>query len=134
MAGTRAGGLKAAATNREKHGSDFYRRIGCKGGHNSNSGGFASNFELARRAGELGGRMSRRGDGVMQKLDAQSSEVIADLEKPGVFFYEVAEKYSVSQSSLRTWMKRQGAQVDYQSWSKQTGQMTVAEAQERNKK
>ena len=32
MAGTKAGGAKAAATNREKYGKDFYSRIGQKGG------------------------------------------------------------------------------------------------------
>lgn len=28
MSGTKAGGLKAAVTNRKLHGEDFYRRIG----------------------------------------------------------------------------------------------------------
>lgn len=32
MAGTKAGGQKAAATNLERHGKDFYREIGAKGG------------------------------------------------------------------------------------------------------
>ena len=32
MAGTKAGGLKAAATNKAKYGKDFYSRIGKKGG------------------------------------------------------------------------------------------------------
>lgn len=31
MAGTKAGGLKATATNIERHGKDFYKRIGRKG-------------------------------------------------------------------------------------------------------
>ncbi len=34
MAGTKAGGLKAAATNREKYGKEFYSQIGRKGGQN----------------------------------------------------------------------------------------------------
>lgn len=61
MAGTKAGGLKAAATNIERHGKDFYKRIGRKGGKASNNGGFAANPELARIAGRKGGRISRRG-------------------------------------------------------------------------
>lgn len=61
MAGTRAGGLKAAKTNREKNGEDFYARIGRIGGRNGHTGGFASNPELARTAGAKGGRISRRG-------------------------------------------------------------------------
>ena len=32
MAGTKAGGAKAALTNKKKHGDDFYARIGSKGG------------------------------------------------------------------------------------------------------
>lgn len=60
MAGTKAGGLKAAATNKAKHGATFYARIGAKGGKLGHSGGFAANPELARIAGAKGGRISRR--------------------------------------------------------------------------
>lgn len=60
MAGTKAGGQKAAATNKAKHGSDFYARIGAKGGKLGRTGGFAANPELARIAGAKGGRISRR--------------------------------------------------------------------------
>lgn len=61
MAGTRAGGLKAAKTNREKNGEDFYARIGRIGGRNGHTGGFAANPELARTAGAKGGKISKRG-------------------------------------------------------------------------
>lgn len=60
MAGTKAGGVKAALTNKAKHGSDFYAKIGAKGGKNGRTGGFAANPELARIAGAKGGRISRR--------------------------------------------------------------------------
>jgi general stress protein YciG len=60
MAGTKVGGMKAAATNKAKHGSDFYAKIGAKGGKNGHTGGFAANPELARVAGARGGRISRR--------------------------------------------------------------------------
>lgn len=60
MAGTKAGGQKAAMTNKAKHGSDFYAKIGKKGGQNGKTGGFAANPELARIAGAKGGRISRR--------------------------------------------------------------------------
>ncbi len=60
MAGTKAGGQKAAATNKAKHGSDFYAKIGAKGGKLGKTGGFAANPELARIAGAKGGRISRR--------------------------------------------------------------------------
>jgi general stress protein YciG len=61
MAGTKAGGLKAAATNKTRHGKDFYAKIGAKGGVKGTTGGFFANRELARLAGAKGGRISRRG-------------------------------------------------------------------------
>ena len=61
MSGTKAGGMKAAATNKAKYGKEFYARIGRKGGQNGHTGGFAANPALARVAGAKGGRISRRG-------------------------------------------------------------------------
>ncbi len=61
MAGTRLGGLKAAATNRLRHGLNFYSGIGRKGGKISRGGGFAMNHDLAVEAGRIGGAKSRRG-------------------------------------------------------------------------
>lgn len=60
MAGTRAGGRAAAETNKEKYGSDFYSKIGRKGGVKGTTGGFFANRELARIAGQKGGANSRR--------------------------------------------------------------------------
>lgn len=60
MSGTVSGGRKARETNLKKHGKDFYRIIGSKGGQNGHTGGFAANRELARLAGAKGGRKSRR--------------------------------------------------------------------------
>lgn len=60
MAGTVLGGKKAAQSNKEKYGADFYAIIGRRGGANGNTGGFAANRELARIAGAKGGRISRR--------------------------------------------------------------------------
>lgn len=61
MAGTKIGGQKAAQTNKTRHGSDFYAKIGRKGGSvTGTKGGFASNLELARIAGAKGGKISRR--------------------------------------------------------------------------
>lgn len=70
MAGTKAGGMKAAVTNKERYGEGFYARIGRKGGLNSHTGGFASDVigddgltgkERARIAGRKGGLISRKG-------------------------------------------------------------------------
>ena len=63
MSGTKFGGLKAAKTNKEKYGENFYAEIGAKGGRNGHTGGFAANRELARLAGAKGGAISRRGPG-----------------------------------------------------------------------
>lgn len=70
MAGTKAGGMKARATNLAKYGDDFYANIGRKGGRMGTTGGFASEkvgadgltgLERARIAGAKGGSLSRRG-------------------------------------------------------------------------
>lgn len=61
MAGTSAGGKKAAQTNKERHGEDFYVRVGRMGGKLGRTGGFYANRELARTAGSLGGKRSKRG-------------------------------------------------------------------------
>lgn len=63
MAGTVEGGRRAAATNKEKFGSDFYAKIGKVGGQRSKTGGFAAGAEGRKRAsywGAIGGRKSRR--------------------------------------------------------------------------
>jgi uncharacterized protein len=69
MAGTKAGGKAAAATNKSKYGPDFYAKIGAKGGSLGRSGGFASSKvgddgltgrQRAAIAGARGGRISRR--------------------------------------------------------------------------
>lgn len=62
MAGTLAGGKKAASTNKQRHGEDFYRNIGRKGGSKSHpdTRPFTLNPELAKLAGARGGAISRR--------------------------------------------------------------------------
>lgn len=63
MAGTAKGGRVAAQKNKKKHGSDFYARIGRKGGMAGRTGGFAAGEEGRKRAsqfGAIGGAKSRR--------------------------------------------------------------------------
>lgn len=71
MSGTREGGRKAAVTNKARHGTEFYREIGRKGGRNGHTGGFAADPELAKIAGAKGGKISKRGPA---KKKAASSE------------------------------------------------------------
>lgn len=60
MAGSVIGGRKAAATNKLRHGEDFYKKMGQVGGRLGHTGGFYVHRELARTAGQKGGRISRR--------------------------------------------------------------------------
>lgn len=65
MPGTYKGGLRAAATNIQRHGPDFYRKLGAIGGKwtQASTGklkGFALDRERASRAGRKGGAVSRR--------------------------------------------------------------------------
>lgn len=60
MAGTKAGGMAAAETNKKKYGADFYAKIGAMGGKKGHTGGFYANRELARIAGAKGGKISKR--------------------------------------------------------------------------
>jgi len=76
MSGVRAGGLKAAKTNKQRYGSDFYQKIGAMGGAKSRGGGFASSHELAVRAGKLGGKASRRTAIKQVEAEAKHTEQI----------------------------------------------------------
>ena len=83
MSGTKIGGLRARQTNLERHGGDFYKRIGAKGGRNGTTGGFASNKvgedgltgrQRAALAGAIGGHISRRGP-VKKNLEEEIRKV-----------------------------------------------------------
>ncbi len=60
MAGTPAGGRKAANTNKTRYGEDFYRVMGHKGGQISRGGIFGKDREFAAEQGRKGGRVSKR--------------------------------------------------------------------------
>lgn len=67
MPGTVAGGRRAAKTNKARYGENFYEMIGAAGGKISRGGGFAANRELAKAAGRIGGKRSKKG---RKKVDA----------------------------------------------------------------
>lgn len=67
MSGTVAGGLKTKKTIIERYGSDWYKKIGKIGGKACVPKGFAVNPELAKRAGSIGGKLSKRGPAKKKK-------------------------------------------------------------------
>src|SRR5205823_5750652 len=68
MSGSKLGGTRARDTNYERQGRDFYKEIGRLGGAKGTTGGYwykkhvLGDTESIRRAGMLGGRVSRRGN------------------------------------------------------------------------
>jgi hypothetical protein len=62
MAGTKQGGLNAAATNKAKFGDDYYVKLGAVGGKvKGQPKGFAAmDKDKVRAAGAKGGKISRR--------------------------------------------------------------------------
>lgn len=61
MPATRAGGIKAAVTIKQKYGDEFYKNIGRQGGLKSRNGGFAAATpEQVREWGRKGGLKSRK--------------------------------------------------------------------------
>ncbi len=61
MGGTAEGNKKRVATIRKKYGDDFFVNLGRKYGKAKNpKKGFGSNPELARLAGQKGGRNGRK--------------------------------------------------------------------------
>ena len=101
MAGNKAGGKKAAKTNIERYGKNFYAEIGAKGGRNGHTGGFAANRALARIAGSKGGQKSRRG--TLLKLDEIMDEV-EYLYNHGMSIAKIADKFGVSYLTMRRYM------------------------------
>lgn len=79
MAGTKLGALNAKKTNLERHGEDFFKRIGSRGGSvTGTKKGFASNPERARLAGIKGGSRSRRG---------KASEIVAPRQSTKTWYF-----------------------------------------------
>lgn len=76
MAGTKAGGLKARATNYQRYGKDHYRRIGAIGGRKSNTGGFAcmdvdNDGLTGPERSKIGGFIGKRGYAFIELAEAK---------------------------------------------------------------
>ena len=93
MAGTSAGAAKAVATNKKKHGKDFYAKIGAMGGKALGCKGFAANPELARTAGAMGGKISRRG---RSESRARRVKEAKQMKAEGKTITEIARYFGVA--------------------------------------
>ena len=111
MSGTREGGLKAAKTNTERFGKNWYAEIGKKGGMRGHTGGFAANRELARIAGAMGGRKSKRSSGVQKELKT-NEEKIKELIESGESIHSIADKFSVSDGAMKRFALEAGLITD----------------------
>lgn len=107
MSGTKLGGLKAAKTNMERYGKGYYANIGAAGGKKGHTGGFA-NKELARRAGAMGGRKSRRAEGVQEKLDASFKDYIKQQWEDGNSIRAIAARIGVADSTIKRFLIKNG--------------------------
>ena len=105
MAGTKLGGLKAAATNKAIRGDDFYKKIGMKGGKNGHTGGFYSNPALARLAGAKGGRTSRRNSPYIEKLRENHDKIKMLHEQGLISIKDIANIMDVPYNSMLHYIK-----------------------------
>lgn len=106
MSGSKAGGLKAAVTNKERHGDDFYARIGAKGGRNGNTGGFAANPALAKIAGAKGGSISRRDEA--KTWYEKNKHEIEYMVQDGFTTKEIGSALGCSQQKIYYVLKKYG--------------------------
>lgn len=108
MAGTIDGGIKAAATNMERYGKDYYARIGKEGGKKGHTGGFAANKALARVAGAKGGKRSKRGQRSSLDLEFYAGTIREDIQYDGKSIREVSKMYGVSENKMKRFLAKQG--------------------------
>ncbi len=116
MSGTKLGGMKAAETNKAKHGADFYQRIGRRGGQSGVTGGFYNNPKLAKMAGKKGGTISKRGaksyiKTVVEPLNIQIIQEVVN----GSSLQAIAKKYKLSYGVLCKWAKEN---IEIKEWKK----------------
>lgn len=89
MSGNREGSAKAVKTIKERHGEDFFRKIGVKGGKASVGGGFAyGDHTLAKEAGSTGGKRGKRGFKLLEDLGGKGRYLDKATNKEVVLSYE----------------------------------------------
>jgi general stress protein YciG len=98
MAGSVAGGVKCAATNKKKYGENYYKKIGAIGGQIGTTGGFWANRELAKKAGSKGGRLSRR---EKSNLTPETISAIRRYSFIGMSMAAISRELEISYSIVR---------------------------------
>lgn len=125
MAGSKLGGLKAREQNYARHGRDFYRRTGAKGGASTAQDGTIKGFAAMSRkkrqeAGRRGGLTSRKSgsyllNGMEIFLNTTKTrhnglgyeDWVAFTTPPAMMStYDLMELFGVAQATIYTW-KRQ---------------------------
>lgn len=98
-----SGGAKAAETNKQKYGKDFYRIIGARGGKATGYKGFATNPELAKISGAKGGHNSKRGKD--PKRTERVKKAIAMYEDEGKNVEQIAKEFGLSKATIKNYLK-----------------------------
>ena len=86
MSGTVAGGKRAAQTNKERYGEDFYKVQGGKGGAKT---GIPKGFSLsgkAKEAGSRGGKISKRGPTVYVTYNGERVSLSDVAKREGITY------------------------------------------------
>lgn len=114
MSGTIAGAKKAKLTNIERHGQDYFERIGAIGGRKK---GVAKGFgagkagrERARTAGARGGAISKRGRKVIEE---DKTDEIIKLWEDGMGTVAIAEAVELNYRTTRKVVENYLAQQPY---------------------
>ena len=79
MSGTREGSKKAIATIREKHGADFFKNIGRKGGIKTAADGVFKGFAVSGKASEAGRKGGLRRKELYDLAKATDSNTETDI-------------------------------------------------------
>lgn len=112
MSGTREGGIKTAKTNYKRHGKDFYKKIGQKGGSHSTPGGFGTEKvgrdgltgpERSKMAGAKGGRRSRRGkDPRINEIWEKNKAKVYAWRDMGVGIIKISKRLGISPGAVKS--------------------------------
>lgn len=103
LPGNASGGARAAETNKKKYGKDFYKIIGARGGKATGYKGFATNPKMARLAGAVGGRNSKRGKDPMRAERVKKALTL--YREEGKSVEQIAKEMDLSKATINNYLK-----------------------------